>query len=272
MTKRAELTYQGMRKGWRIVAAACGLVVVVCVLAVGSASASLRVVGGGPSLTAGLAVGSEVASLRTADSRTYVGAGGTLVAHVYPGRVNYRDASGAWRPVDNSLVVNPAGFANAGNRFRVQLPSMLSAAPVRVSDGSRWVSFSLDGGVGFGAPVSSGSSETYAAALPGVNVTYTSTGWGLKEDAVLLGPSSPRSLSYTVAMSAGLRPVKGSDGSIRFVDARGRARFSFLPPSVSDARGVKGAAAYHLSSGRTGYKVTLTTNTAWLASPVARGR
>ncbi len=265
MTKRAVRTCESIRTGWKIAVSACGLAAVILVAGVGSAAAAFFPGSSGPSLTAGLAVGSEVVSLRTADSRTFVGSDGTLVAHVYQGRVNYQDAAGAWHRIDNRLVSGPAGFTNAANRFRVELPRMSGSAPVRVSDGSRWVSFSLDGATGLGAPVLSGSSETYAA-LPGVNVTYTATGWGLKEDAVLLGKSSPRSLSYSVSTSAGLRPVQETDGSIKFVDASGKARFSFLPPSLSDARGVSHGAAYRLTSTRTGYKVTLNANTAWLAS------
>src|SRR5438309_1300299 len=49
-------------------------------------------------------VGSEVASLRTADSRTFVGRDGTLVAHVFSESVNYLDASGTWQRDNNTLV------------------------------------------------------------------------------------------------------------------------------------------------------------------------
>ena len=249
----------------RFVVGAGVLLGAVTVAGVGPAAASPGASSGPPS-TAGLSVGSEVVSMRTPDSRTYVGSDGTLVAHVYQGPVNYQDASGAWQQIDNALVSDATGFANAANRFQVHLPRMSGSAPVSVSDGSRWVSFWLDDGVGVGVPVSSGSSETYAA-LPGVNVTYAATGWGLKEDVALLGPSSPRSLTYSVNTSPGLSAVVTTDGAIDFVDASGQAQFSFAPPRLSDAAGADGIASYQLAATKTGYDVTLNPDAAWMASP-----
>ena len=216
---------------------------------------------------AGLAVGSEIPSLRTADSKTFVGADGTRVARLYQGPVNYEDGSGAWQPIDNSLVSGPDGFTNAANRFQVQLPGMLGFAPVRLSDGSQWVSFSLDGASGVGVSVPSGSSATYASALRGVDVTYAVTGSGLNEYAVLAGPSSPQSFSYSVQTSSGLTAVQVPDGSIDFVDAAGESQFSFSPPRLSDAASADGVASYQLSPTKTGYIVTLDANSDWLNAP-----
>ena len=205
-------------------------------------------------------------SLWTADSRTFVGANGTRVAHVYPDAVNYRDSSGAWHPVDNTLVGGVAGFVNAANRFRVQLPSMLGMAPIEVTDGAQWVSFSLDGASGLPG-VAAGSTATYINALPGVNLRYTVTGAGLEESATLLKRSSPRSLRFTVSTSSGLTPTQEPGGSIAFDNASGQAQFSFLPPRLSDRGGADGIAKYQLRRTSSGYEVTLDANTAWLASP-----
>jgi len=193
-----------------------------------------------------------------------VGADGTLVADVYQDPVNYKD-SGAWQPIDNTLVAGVVGYENRWNRLQVDLPADLGSGPVRVSDGSHWVSFVLDGASGF-ASLPSGSSETYSGVLPGVNVTYTATGETLKEDTVLLGPSSQRSFSYSVSTSSGISAVREPDGSINFVNADGRALFSFSPPRLTDAAGADGLASYQLTSTDTGYEVTLDANSDWLSS------
>ena len=133
MAKNAARTYRRVRTSWRLFGA-CVLANLVCVIAVGAAAASSSQPSAKP------AVGSEVVGLRTADSRTFVGANGALVAHIYGGPVNYQDTSGAWQPIDNTLVSGAGGFENAANRFHIHLPRILGTAPVRVSDGSQWVS------------------------------------------------------------------------------------------------------------------------------------
>src|ERR1043165_3639787 len=84
-------------------------------------------------------VGAEVASLRTADSRTFVGPNGTLDARVYSEPVNYLDGSGDWQRNNNTLVLasdaGAVGFTNAANAFHVALPQTLGFAPVTVTSG-----------------------------------------------------------------------------------------------------------------------------------------
>ncbi len=217
----------------------------------------------------GLARGAEIASLRTASSRTFVGPNGTLEAHIYPVAVNYKNASGDWQPIDNTLVPGTdgalAGYINGANRLHVELPKVLGTAPVHVSDGPQWLRFSLDGGTGLGS--TSGPTETFANALPGVDLTYSMTNTALKENLILAGPTSPQSFSYTVSTSADLAARAASDGSIAFVDGSGTPKFSFMAPVMSDAAGQDSRASYSLTNTPTGYTVTLNADTAWLNSP-----
>ncbi len=212
-----------------------------------------------------LPVGAEIDSLRTADTNTYVGVNGTLVQDVYQDPVNYKDA-GTWQPIDNTLTGGPLGYENTANRLQVDLPGNLGSEPVRVSDGSQWLTFSLNGASGFSS-IPSGTSETYFGALPGVDLTFTATGETLKESAVLLDASSQRSLSYSVSTSSGLTAAEQPDGSIDFLDGSGRGMFSFSPARLSDAAGADGLASYQLTPTATGYEVTLDPNSAWLSSP-----
>jgi RHS repeat-associated protein len=211
----------------------------------------------------------EVPSLRTRSSDTYL-VNGQYEALVYGGSVNYQDSSGAWVPIDNSLVASStAGYAwqNRANRYTLLLPAMLGAAPVAFRSPAGSVSLQL---IGAGGTASvSGSTVTYANALPGVNVTLTAENDAVKESVVLTGPSSPASLSYALSLGGGLRASATASGGVAITDSTGRARFSFDAPTMSDARGTEApaaAATLRLSPGASGSTVTLTLDRSWLQS------
>ena len=52
-------------------------------------------------------VKTEVAGLRTERSATYENPNGTFSLQLGSGRVNYKDAAGAWQPIDTTLVADP---------------------------------------------------------------------------------------------------------------------------------------------------------------------
>jgi hypothetical protein len=83
---------------------------------------------------------------------------------------------------------------------------VLGAAPVRVARGDLEVAFSLRNSQGarpsLGPPpklptpatdAAAKATATYAGALSGVDVVYTATTRGVKEDIVLSGPQAPSS-------------------------------------------------------------------------------
>lgn len=223
------------------------------------------------SLAAGLPVGSEIPSLRTQTSDTFVGDNGNFVAHVYAGPVNYKDASGSWQPIQSKLHPGSdgsvPGFANGSNSFQLELPQQIQAAPVQLTDGSNWASFSLDGATGTGSV--SATKETFAGALPNVDAIYTSFNDGVNQDLVLKSPSAQRTFSYTIRTSPGLSVQATADGSITFTDSGGQAQFTVLPPIMSDANGATSAAgdaSYQLSSIPGGYKLTVSADSAWLSA------
>lgn len=103
---------------------------------------------GGVSAAAAQSGETELAGLRTQDSRTFAEADGTrrLVASATP--MNYRDASGAWQPIDDTLVADSAtGFAwrNTADSYTAEFPADLADGPIRVSVAGQWVAFQLRG-------------------------------------------------------------------------------------------------------------------------------
>ncbi|MDP9421078.1 MAG: DNRLRE domain-containing protein [Actinomycetota bacterium] len=192
----------------------------------------------------------ELVERRTEDSRTFVGQDGKFETVFYGGPIHYRDARGQWQPIDNTLVpaqAAGAAFRNAAGQVQVSLPSVLGVGPVRASRDDVSVAFALRGAnatpsLGVPKTLPARTSEamkqataTYASAIPGVDISYTATAGGVKEDLVLAGPSSPSSFDFTVELSPGLSAVETKAGGISFVDAGGTERASFAPPFAYDA-------------------------------------
>jgi hypothetical protein len=205
---------------------------------------------GGSSGLAGLDEPGEVVERRTEDSRTFATEDGRFETVFYGGAVNYQDARGDWQPIDNRLVpgTSPgAALRNAAAAVELSLPPVLGAGPVRVAGDDISVGFTLQGakatpspGLSKGLPgpasdTAAQASATYANALPGVDVTYTATANGVKEDVVLTGPEAATTFDFTVDANAGLTAQETPGGGIDFVDGEGNARATFAPPFAYDA-------------------------------------
>ena len=78
----AQRAARRCRSFWKRAAVGVAVLFVVAVALAGAAAVPAAAADSG----APPPVGSEIDSLRTADSNTFVGADGTLVAHVYRGR------------------------------------------------------------------------------------------------------------------------------------------------------------------------------------------
>ncbi len=234
----------------------------------GSASVTSSLLAPAPGLAGpGIPEGSrEIPSLRRRESRTYAKPDGSYVAEVSAGSVNYRDAKGDWQAIDNSLVASSAagyGFENKANRYRVQLPSDLSAAPVRVSEGDAWLSFKLQGAGGRAAVAGEGA--RFAGALPGVEVAYRVMNDLVKETLTLASTAAPSSFTWTLQTSASLSAAKDARGGIDFRDSSGVKRLAFERPFMTDAAGQHSdAVSFSLSKSASGYSLTLSYDRRWL--------
>jgi len=204
----------------------------------------------------------EDPSLRTAHSATAVDARGRHEARVYGGPVRFRDGSGQWKAIDNTLVPTDGGaVTNAANSYRASLPEDASA-PVTFSTARGSVSVSLEGARSHRTV--DGSHASYPSALAGVDVTYAVGNAGVKETLTLASSDVPRTFSYSLAISSGLTSRINASGGVDFVDSSGSRAFSFAPPSMVDAAGVASTRIrFHLSHG--GTQLTLTADGAWLS-------
>jgi hypothetical protein len=209
-----------------------------------------------------------LADQRTRKTRTYSLPDGTFTRVISQGSLNYQDAQSGWQPIDNSLHAVSGGYENVANSYTAHLPASLSS-PVRFSEGGAWVSFSLIGAKG--AASVSGQTAKFANALPGVTVSYVSAADLLKESLILSGPTAQQTFVFDLKMSQGLTPHADAHGGIGFADAAGNVVFSFLAPWMQDSSGspsgFSSAVKLALSRLAGGYRVTLTPDATWLASP-----
>jgi RHS repeat-associated protein len=203
---------------------------------------------------------------RTQTSDTYKKSAGTFSTVISPGSLNYKDASGSFQPINDTLVADasPAnGWHNAANRYRVELPTNLGSSPVTVTSGQDSLSFAPEGASG--SVSVSGSSAAASDVLPGVNLAYTASPDSLVETIDLTGASSPASIPFAVTASSGITASETTSGGIAFNGTSG-AIFGFAPPTVRDANGAAGTASMTLATSPSGWVVTVNVDPAWLAA------
>ncbi len=210
--------------------------------------------------------GREIPGLRTRTSRTYLNEAREMVTLVSAAAVNFRDAEGAWRPIDNTLVEMAGGYRNRANAYAVELPADLGAAPVRVRHDGVSVAFSLRGASGRASV--KGATARYANALGRVELAYAALGNGVKETLTLAGPAAPSRFVFDLALE-GLTARAGPAGAVELVGTDGRVRGEFTPAYMVDAAGaVSRAVSLQLEEG--GRALSLTLDRAWLASSERR--
>lgn len=228
----------------------------------------------GPTSSPAPSVGStsqEVVSLRTRTSRTYATPQGYQTV-ISLGSVNYQDASGAWKPIDDTLVASTtSGYAyqNKANAYALLLPPTLDAAPITVRRGNAFVAFTLVGAKG--TLSTNGATATYASALPNLSVAYQAQADGAKETLTLQDKTAPSSYTYTLQISSGLTAKPNPTGGIDVVDAQGQRVFAFAPPFMSDSSNTTAGTSHAvtLTLGQSGVAQTLTLSAdpTWLANP-----
>ncbi|MDQ1700020.1 MAG: hypothetical protein QOG34_1883, partial [Frankiaceae bacterium] len=159
----------------------------------------------------------EIASLRTATSRTVRHANGTLTTSVYPQAVNYRTGSGQWQSIDTKLVPRSgpnAGWQNAANSFTTSFAPKAAGTYLTLTTNGKSFAFAADGAASRPARTSGGT-ITYPGAFTNSDLTYTEHSGGVEETVVLRDRSAPTDFRYTVrAFGAGKVSVhRRADGS-----------------------------------------------------------
>ncbi|MGI8914478.1 MAG: hypothetical protein ACR2JY_11975, partial [Chloroflexota bacterium] len=213
----------------------------------------------------------ELTDRRSRTSRTSVSAQGLFQTTISVGSLNYRDAHGAWQPIDDTLVPDPApgsAFTNQANRYQLHLPAQLGAGPVQLTVGGQTVSFAPLAVTGNTPAAAAGATASYANVWPGVSVRYAALPDGVQE-ALTLASAAPHTFAFALTLSPGLTAAAQPDGRVTITDHQGAVVFTLPAPSMQDSSGRPAgrSRAVHLTLSPDGTTLTLAADPAWLADP-----
>jgi YD repeat-containing protein len=214
--------------------------------------------------------GVEVSTMRTEFTQTRMLSDGTYETRLSSVALNYRDASGSWRPIDNDLVRAADGsLRNGANSVEVRIPRVANG-PVRFAADGRALSFSLATADDDVAAESTGKAARFHNAVAGVDVSYEAIGDALKEMLTLVSAAAPSVYRFDVE-SDGLTPRLAGSGAVHFVDGDGRRQLGFAAPWMRDANGVVShAVTYEIERGGASSRIALRVDEAWLRAPERR--
>ncbi len=213
----------------------------------------------------------ELPDRRTATSRTFQLSNGQLESRIFEIPVNYRDANGEWKPIDEELTELPSGaITNGANSFDVHLPEDLDEAPIRVTVGEEWVSEAPLGVQTSIADLGQDGTATYSTADGAVDLEFEGLANGLKESISLAGAVAPSTYRFQVDASDGVVPALTQAGSIAFRDQGGDLVAEMPPPFMVDAAGVQApadAVYYTLrEDGEGAWEVAVVASEEWLGA------
>ncbi|MGQ0680029.1 MAG: RHS repeat-associated core domain-containing protein [Actinomycetota bacterium] len=237
--------------------------------------------------TPGLRVGEEIVERRTQYSTTSVGEHGVLQRNFHTEPVNFKDANGVYRKIDNRLVALADGtLTNRASPIKISLPSSLAKGSARLDFEGKTVELRpLAVGAdpvhrlapaGSVAVVSS-AKATYREVYPHVDIAYSAMSNGLKEDIILKSAQAPAVYEFELKVPAGLTVEQQANGTVRLNDASGDLWGQLARPFVHDARypsssspldGVSyEAITMSITPAAQGHVVRITLDPHWLKAP-----
>lgn len=180
------------------------------------------------------AVGSELASARTAFTSTWRGEEGKRIVRLGTTPLNWKNRRGKWQPLDLGLHRASGGSRDIAQvaDAEVSLPGTQGASRAVVVDDGRGaeVRLELEGSRAVKPVRTTDQVREFRGVLPGVAQRMTVTESGIKEDLILANRRSPRRFSYRLRLSAGLVPVLKSNGVLDV--HRGSAVVFSIPRAV----------------------------------------
>jgi RHS repeat-associated protein len=219
----------------------------------------------------------RVASKSSATSDYYQNADGTFTRKLSATPINYQDASGAWQPIQTSLVGATGGrWAEKANSLSVSFAGRSSdAALAQVAlPGSESFGYALSGAAPVAGAVS-GSTITYAGVQPATDLSLETTATGLRENLTLHSAAAGNTWTFPLHLN-GMTAKQAADGSIQLVDAAGTTVGEIPAGYAYDSRinPVSGepqsthAIAYTLQAAPGGgQQLVVTLDKAWLDDP-----
>lgn len=216
---------------------------------------------------------------RSAKSDVYDNPDGTQTAILRTADTNWQDRTGAWHPIDATLVAEGGRWKNKSARVTVRLASTTGdGALAEVGAGDWSVSYDLEGASRGVKATVNGDKATYVGVLPDVDLEQRVLAEGVKEELVVhKQPSGAEDfvLRYPLTLR-GVSAAAQADGSIAFVDPAG-SKVAMVPAGVvwdaDDSAGQDDALVVPLAlvpNGDRGQAIELRVPRTYLADPARR--
>lgn len=203
---------------------------------------------------------------RTATTETFDNPNGTHTIRVYDQPANVKMPDGSWQHIDPTLVP-------AGDRLKPKATAQNLSVAAKADD-AELVQLAFDDkhtmayGLADAAKVAAktnGSTVTYPAALPGVDLKLQATSTGVQEDLLLTTAQAPTSYSYRLALT-NLTPQLTADGAVELRD--GAKVIGVIPAGTAkDANNASGAVRYTLAKAGNAWTLGVTLDANWLHDP-----
>jgi RHS repeat-associated protein len=215
--------------------------------------------------------GIELPAARTETSDTFELPDGAREARIYEAPINYRDAGGAWKPIEEGFKRTGVALEDRGQSTEIHLPSKLGSEAVRFGGRDHWISFKLLGAESDLAELEAGGAVTYGLPGSDANLDYTTLPNGVKEVIELTGPSSPSRWHYLLRTAPGVSPELTKGGAIAFREKAGRVVAEMPAPTMADSSGgpsgMSGEVAYSLEErGSEGWRLSVEASQEWVAA------
>ncbi|MFI6999057.1 PA14 domain-containing protein [Nocardia sp. NPDC050175] len=213
-------------------------------------------------------------SARTEDSVEFTNTNGTKTMVLSQVPISVRNSRGGWDPIDTRLVeqkdskrvtaartgvgIDLAEFANDPNLFRVNQ----NGTPVTLE---------LKGAGKAGRKVT-GSTATYANALPNTDVTYDVSADAIKEPIVLKAASAVGEGRWVFKLNTGALTPKVEGKTVKISDKAGKVVAALPPIEVWDSSGndkdktpsARTDGSYTLARDGEAWQLTVAVDTKWL--------
>ncbi|HEY3684800.1 MAG TPA: LamG-like jellyroll fold domain-containing protein [Streptosporangiaceae bacterium] len=222
----------------------------------------------------------EATGQRDRFSYRYRNGDGSWTGKFFTHPVNFRDAKGAWQPIDSSLADSGKGrWTNRADSLDVSFAPKAGPSDLAVMDvgGGRRFGFGVDAAQDTTGEVT-GSTVTYKGIRPDADVVLSSlNGGSIKEKIILHSPTAPTDWDFPLRTD-GVTPRMAADGSVELVDAAGavvgRLPHGFMVDSRVDPHSGDGerseAVSYSLERRGAGWALHVSADKGWLADPARK--
>jgi|GEM_PF-1697233 len=197
-------------------------------------------------------------------TRTYLLEDGSYTTRIFDDPLTYIDGKGDEWDIDNTLVPDGAGYTNKANAYGVTLP-IAGEGVALVNEGKKIEIIPLFGTLANG--VVQGNAIRYNSVAQGVDLQYTATGIGVKEDIILNRPVDLTSFSYELKAS-GVTFVLENNTVYGYARNADEPLITITAPIMADASGMV-SQGITLSLAKDGFKdiLTVSPDAEWLAAP-----